>query len=220
MWATAAAEPQNTVYVPERHKVDDLPLLHAFMDEFAFVDLVTTAPDLRITHIPILLDRGSAGQGTLLGHVARNNPQSQALTAQAKATIVFHGPHDYISPSWYASQKGVVPTWNFAAVHASGTLRPIEDKKRLRGILARLIAKFESQVKDSSYRFDDLPDSYVGGMLAGIVGFEMPIDTLEGKFKLGQERSEADQQGVLSGLAKARPERNLAAFTRAFLARR
>lgn len=100
-------------------------------------------------------------------------------------------------------------------MRATGVLRPIEDREALRELLARLTARFEAGVENSTYRFDALAEGYVNGMMNGIVGFQMAIDQLEGKFKLGQERSE-----VLAGLAKARPERSLKAFTESYLARK
>ena len=108
-----------TLYIPKAHRVEDLKLLHDFMDEYAFVDLVTSAPTLRITHIPVILDRTAGTYGKIMGHVSRQNPQSQAFDGRQTGVIVFRGPHGYISPTWYA-KKEAVPTWNFAVVHATG----------------------------------------------------------------------------------------------------
>ncbi|BDC50132.1 hypothetical protein F183_A24480 [Bryobacterales bacterium F-183] len=214
----ATLEEQETVYIPARHKVEDLGELHNFMDEFAFVDLITTTPSLHITHIPVLLDRTAGnGKGTIFGHIAKANPQTKAFFAGAPATIVFHGPHTYISPAWYTNPMGAVPTWNFAAVHASGKLKAIDEPKQLHGLLAKLVAKFEkSYVANPTYDFAKLPEAYITGMLGGIVGFELPIDTLEGKFKLGQERSDADKEGVLSNLKNANHERDILSLTASF----
>jgi len=132
--------------------------------------------------------------------------------------IVFRGPHGYISPMWYQT-RAAVPTWNFAVVHATGRLRPVTDPSALRAFLARLIDKFETY-QGSGYDFSKLPDSYINGMLSGIVGFEMPIELLEGKFKLGQERSEGDRQGILSHLQKARGDRSLHDLTESFYNRK
>ncbi len=120
--------------------------------------------------------------------------------------IVFRGPHSYISPTWYATAEAV-PTWNFAVVHATGKLKAITDEKPLRDLLARLIQKFESA--DSAYRLSKLSDSFTHRMIGGIVGFEMEIERLEGKFKLGQ----ADWEGILRGLGSAKPPRSVADFT-------
>jgi len=111
----------------------------------------------------------------------------------------------------------VVPTWNFAVVHASGKLKPIAEPKALHDLLAQLIHKFEGS--GSAYDFAKLPDSYIGGMITGIIGFEMEIELLEGKFKLGQERSEADKQGILKGLQSAKPARSIHDLTDSFYRR-
>lgn len=208
---------QQTVYIPARHKVDDLAYLYDFMDEFAFVDLITTTPSLQITHIPVLLDRSGGASGTIFGHIAKANPQTKAFFANAPATIVFHGPHSYISPAWYTDPAHAVPTWNFAAVHASGKLKAIDEPKPLHALLAKMVAKFEkTYVPNPSYDFAGLSEAYVNGMLGAIVGFELPIDSLEGKFKLGQERSEPDKQKVLTNLKTANHERDLLSLTASF----
>ena len=145
--------------------------------------------------------RAAGNYGKILGHVSRQNPQSQVFDGRQTATIVFRGPHGYISPMWY--RKEAVPTWNFAVVHATGRASAITDKIALHKLLGRLIEKFESQ-EASGYDFSKLPETYVSPMLGGIVGFEMQIESLEGKFKLGQERSDADKQGLLQHLGQAR----------------
>lgn len=212
----AQEPPSGSLYIPKPHLVEDRKFLQDFMDEFAFADLVTASPGIRITHIPVLLDRAAAPYGTLFGHIARQNPQSNILDSRPPAVIVFHGPHSYISPKWY-NKAEAVPTWNFAVVHASGRLAPVTDPQALRGRLGKLIAKFEGP--DSSYDFAKLPDSFVNGLIGGIIGIEMRIELLEGKFKLGQDRSEADKQALLKSLASARPERSIYEFTADFYKR-
>jgi transcriptional regulator len=205
----------ESLYIPKTHRVDDRAFLHDFMDEFAFVDLVTATPSIRITHIPVILDRTVGNYGTLFGHVSRNNPQSETFNGREPAVIVFRGPHSYISPSWYVKTQAV-PTWNFAVVHANGKLKAITDKKALHDLLARLIKKFESRYGQGSYDFAKLPESFTYGMMGGIIGFEMQIDSLEGKFKLGQERSAADKEGTLKNLERAKQDRSLREFTASF----
>lgn len=212
-----AQEPApESLYIPKPHLVEDRKLLHGFMEEFPFVDLVTAAPTIRITHIPSLLDRAAGPYGTIRGHIARHNPQSATFDGRQNAVIVFRGPHSYISPTWYTKTE-VVPTWNFAVVHASGKLKPIAEKKQLHDLLATLIDKFEYD--KSGYDFSKLPMSYKYGMIENIIGFEMEIETLEGKFKLGQERSEADKAGVLKNLPLAKQPRSIAEFTADFYKR-
>jgi transcriptional regulator len=213
--AQEPAAPDPSLYIPKAHVVEDRAFLHDFMDEYAFVDLVTTTPTLRITHIPSVLDRTAGRYGTVLGHISAQNPQRAAFDGTHPAVIVFRGPNGYISPAWYAN-KGVVPTWNFAVVHVSGRPKLIEGPDATRALLARLIEKFEAK-SGTSYQFDSLPADYVAGMMKGIVPFSMEIDAIEGKFKLGQERSEGDRQGVLANLPTAKPhERTLQELTAAF----
>ncbi|HLY15926.1 MAG TPA: FMN-binding negative transcriptional regulator [Bryobacteraceae bacterium] len=210
-----AQEPSpGSLYIPKPHLVEDRKFLHDFMDEFAFADLVTASPGIRITHIPVLLDR-TAAYGTLFGHVSRQNPQHKAFDGNP-AVIVFRGPHSYISPKWY-NKPDAVPTWNFAVVHATGRPMAISDPKALHGWLARLIAKFEGP--GSSYDFANLPESYVNGLIGGIIGFEMQIELLEGKFKLGQERSDADKQAILKNLQSTRQARTIYELTADFYKR-
>jgi transcriptional regulator len=212
------AAPDPSLYIPKAHLVDDRAFLHDFMDEYAFVDLITPTPTLRITHIPVFLDRGAGRYGTIFGHVSAQNVQRQAFDAAHPAVIVFRGPDGYISPDWYG-KKDVVPTWNFAVVHASGRPKAVDGPEATRALLAQLIRKFE-QKSGTSYDFDKLPADYVSGMMKGIAPFSMEIEALEGKFKLGQERSVADRQGVLQHLRTATPhQRSLAGLTEAFYGR-
>jgi len=216
--AQEPAKIDPTLYIPKAQRVEDLKLLHDFMDEYAFVDLVTSTPTLRITHIPVILDRTAGTYGKIMGHVSRQNPQSQAFDGRQTGVIVFRGPHGYISPTWYA-KKEAVPTWNFAVVHATGRPAAITDKEALHKLLGRLIEKFENY-EGFGYDFSKLPESYVSPMLGGIVGFEMTVESLEGKFKLGQERSDGDKQGLLEHLGQAkRRERSLQDFTASFYKR-
>lgn len=210
---SSAAE---SLYIPKPQLVEDRELLHDFMDEFSFVDLVTSEPSLRITHIPVVLDRNAGRNGAIWGHISRQNPQTEAISTGRRAVIVFHGPHSYISPTWYATTE-VVPTWNFASVHATGKLKPVTGEDAMRDLLARLIRKFEEP--NSAYDLAKLPRSYTSGLIGGILGFELEIELLEGKFKLGQERSEADKEGILKHLRTAKPEPSLYDFTASFYTR-
>jgi transcriptional regulator len=136
---------------------------------------------------------------------------------------VFRGPHGYISPTWYAKPENaaatavpnVVPTWNFAVVHATGKLRPVDGKKELNELLSKLIAKFESY-EGTNYDFSKIDDTYKYGMMNGIIGFELEIELLEGKFKLGQDRNPADKQSLLKKLTEAKAPRSLRDFTASF----
>jgi len=216
-----SASPQpaaGSLYIPKPHLVDDRQFLHDFMDEFAFVDLVTAAPSLRITHIPVWLDRRAGQFGTIHGHLSRQNPQTNAFDGKQQAVIVFRGPHSYISPAWYTKKADVVPTWNFAVVHATGALRSVTGKKELNDLLSKLIAKFENY-QGTDYDFSKLADSYKYGLMAGIIGFEMEVEMLEGKFKLGQERSAADKQSILKNLESAKSTSSIHDLTASFYQR-
>lgn len=210
--------PGKSLYIPKPQLIEDRKFLHDFMDEFAFVDLVTVSPSLRITHIPVWLERTAGAYGTIHGHISRQNPQSSAFDGKQTGVIVFHGPHGYISPTWYAKTENVVPTWNFAVVHATGKLRPVEGHEELNDLLSKLIAKFEAY-EGTSYDFARVDASYKNGLMSGIIGFELEIELLEGKFKLGQDRSPADKQSLLKKLGEAKAPRTLSEFTSNFYER-
>jgi transcriptional regulator len=218
--AAPQAPPATTIYMPPAHRVEDQALLHDTMDEYPFVELITAAPNLRITHLPVWLDRKAGPHGALFGHIARHNPQSELIDGHTQAVIVFRGPHGYISPSWF-SEKRTVPTWNFAAVHVTGKPEPVTDPAALHRLLATLISRLEARYGDpGAYDFASLPASFVNGLASGIVGFRMAIDSIEGKFKLGQERSDAARATTVRRLeASATRERSMAAFTAAFYSR-
>lgn len=192
------AETGSSLYIPEAHLVEDRKLLHDFMDQHRFIELVTSSPMLRITHIPVILERTAGAYGRILGHVSRQNPQSLTFDGSHAAVAVFRGPHAYISPTWFA-KSNVVPTWNFAVVHAVGRPKAITDKRALHDMLARLIDSFE-KYQGSDYDFSKLPEGYVSSLMEGLVGFEMLLESLEGKFKLGQSWSEQDKKSVLEHL--------------------
>lgn len=187
-----------SLYIPKAHLVEDRKFLHDFMDQYPFVDLITSSPTLRITHLPVVLNRTAGVYGRICGHISRQNPQSLAFDGHNPGVVVFRGPHGYISPTWFA-KTDVVPTWNFAVVHASGRPNPITEKKELHDMLARLIDSFE-KYQGSGYDFSKLPESYVSSLMEGIIGFEMQVESLEGKFKLGQYWSDGDKQSVLGHL--------------------
>lgn len=219
--AQEAKAPDPTLYIPNAHLVEDRQLLHDFMEEFSFVDVITATPTLRITHIPSVLDRTRGKLGTVLGHISAQNPQKQTFDGAHTATIVFRGPHGYISPRAYATQRSVVPTWNFGVVHVTGRPRAITDKEKAYTLLATLIRQNERRVGSTAYDFAAQPREYIDRMMQGISPFEMEIDAIEGKFKLGQERSEADRQGVLEHLKSgAYKEQSLYDLTRVFYQRK
>ncbi|MGE0814689.1 MAG: FMN-binding negative transcriptional regulator [Vicinamibacterales bacterium] len=211
--------PDPSVYVPRAHVVEDRAFLHAFMDEFSFVDLVTAAPTLRITHIPSVLDRRKGRYGTIFGHISAQNDQVRAIRGGERAVVVFRGPQGYVSPGWLVTDAGRqgVPTWNFAVVHASGRLRAVDDPDTKYELLATLIAKYEKSIGGTAYDFRALPRADVIARAKGIQPFELEVELLEGKFKLFQERPAADKSAALPRLDTYK-ERSLGAFTEYFYA--
>lgn len=186
------------MYVPPAFREQDLPTLHAFMHEHSFATFLTAGDPPFITHLPLLIDPSRGANGTLLGHVAKANPHA-ALLNGTRATAIFHGPHAYVSPSWYDPSKPSVPTWNYAVVHATGIPVIHNDPAWMKDLLSRMVAKYESP-RATPWTYN-LPPEFLTAMLTQIVAFEMPIDTLEGKFKLNQNRSKGDQERVMAGLA-------------------
>jgi transcriptional regulator len=184
------------MYVPASFRMDDPAALCAFLRRHSFATLVTRAGGgMEATHLPLLFDAESGPHGRLLGHMARANRQWRDVEGEALA--VFSGPHAYISPTWYET-PGTVPTWNYVAVHAYGTLRLVEDRDGLRDILRRTVEAYESPMpRPWSYDEDD-PD--VEKMLGAIVGFEIEIARLAGKAKLGQNHPEERRRKVIRAL--------------------
>jgi transcriptional regulator len=189
------------VYIPKHFEAPDVAWCHGLIRREPFAILIgidrTGAPFA--THLPVLLDEALAPLGTLLGHVARPNPQWQLFTPDRPVLVVFPGAHAYVSPSWYG-QHPSVPTWNYVAVHAYGVPRVIEDAGRVRALIDRLVRTFEDG-RPAPWRMDGLPVDYIDRMLGGIVAFEIPIDRLEGKAKLSQNRPPGDRARVRAALA-------------------
>ena len=179
--------------------IDDVQVLHRFMRDQSFALLVTTEDGAPFaSHIPLLLDRDTGDQGRLLGHVAKANPQWRAFDGKTEAMAVFWGPHAYISPNWYETET-MVPTWNYVTVHAYGKPTVIDDPETVRRGQAQLVDTYESDAT-GNWSMDALPDDYLGKMLGAIVAFEMPIERLQGKFKLSQNRQPKDREGAIEGL--------------------
>ena len=189
------------MYTPPAFREDDLPTIHALMRENSFAILVTQQDGVPIaTHLPFMVDTERGPYGTLLGHMARANEQWRAFVEQQEALVIFQGPHAYVTPSWYDPGLNV-PTWNYAAVHAYGTTRLIEDEATLYAMLIRLTATHEAGF-EQPWLFEMGADDF-RGKLKGIVGFEIEIVRLEGKMKLSQNRSLEDQKRVAAALAES-----------------
>jgi transcriptional regulator len=175
-----------TLYIPEHFRVDDPERLALLIERHPFGTLVTSsAAGLGVSHVPFVVEREAGEKMRLLGHVARANGQWRHLEEAVHTLVIFQGPHAYVSPGWY-SQHPAVPTWNYATVHATGRARLLDDAA-LHDLLLRLSAIHESG-RDKPWRMSELPPAYVDSMLGMIVGFEIEVERLEGKFKLSQNR--------------------------------
>jgi len=185
------------VYLPPHFTETRSEVLLAHIERHDFGLLLTTGPDgLIASQIPFLAERrGDAVY--LLGHLARPNPQV-ATFGQGEALAMFAGPHAYISPGWYEAGPAV-PTWNYATVHAYGAARAIADRDWLRDLLRRLSERHEAR-EATPWRMGDLPEPYIASMLNGIVGVEIAVSRLEGKFKLSQNRPEGDRPRIIAAL--------------------
>jgi transcriptional regulator len=192
------------MYLPAHFAQQDVNVLQALMRDHPLATLVAdTSQGLSANHVPLLYDSGSGTHGMLLGHVARANPLWQEAAGR-EVLAIFHGPQAYVTPSWYASKAEhgkVVPTWNYAVVHAHGTLRVIEDKAWLRGLVVRLTKVHEAS-RRTPWSVSDAPPDFVEQMLGAIVGLEIPLTRLVGKWKASQNRPAADRAGVAAGLSE------------------
>jgi transcriptional regulator len=189
------------MYIPQAFREEDVRTLHTFMQAYSFATLVTQQNGMPFaTHLPFLLDTGCGPYGTLLAHMARANPQWHDFNSAQEVLVIFQGPHAYISPSWYEVELSV-PTWNYAAVHAYGLPRLIEDREELYKLLKTLIQTHEAHF-EKPWPFQ-LPDGYLQKMMRGIVGFEIDITRLEGKFKLSQNRTAAERENVITALQES-----------------
>lgn len=197
------------MYVPSAFVEHDLARLRAFMRRHSFATLVGHgAEGMVASHLPLLVDETPDGATVLLGHMARANPQWRAIEGEAMA--VFAGPHAYISPTWY-DEPGTVPTWNYAAVHAYGPFRVVEDRDDLLEILRRSVSAYEGP-RPVPWAFDE-SGPHVGPMLKAIVGFRIEVSRLEGKWKLGQNHPEARRRRVVRAL-EAQPDDDSRAVAR------
>jgi transcriptional regulator len=195
------------MYLPPHFAEPRLEIMHALMRDYPLCTLITTNADgiagaLNANSIPMYLVAEQGEFGVLRGHVARANPVWQEHPSDADVLAIFQGPDSYISPSFYPSKQQhgkVVPTWNYATVHAAGKLRAIDDPVWLRALLEQLTNHHESRVA-SQWKIADAPDEFIAQTIQHIVGIEIVISKISGKWKISQNRSAADQAGVLEGL--------------------
>lgn len=192
------------MYTPRSFAIDDLQQMQQHMLDTRLAMVVTHgAQGLQASHLPLMLRPNEGPNGTLYGHFARANPQWKELQEGAEALVIFAGADAYVSPGFYpgkAEHGKVVPTWNYVAVHAYGTARVITDAEPLLDLVSALTDRHEAG-RAQPWKVADAPADYIDGMLKAIVGFALPIQRLEGKRKLSQNRSSADMAGVREGLA-------------------
>lgn len=191
------------MYSPAGFRVEDAEELHALVRARPLATLVVTTPDgLVANHVPMLLAAGTDGAVVLRGHVARANPLWRHAADGCAALAVFHGPQAYVSPGWYPSKREdgrVVPTWNYAVVHAHGTLRAVDDPAWIHALVTALTDTHEAG-RPAPWAVADAPAEFTARMVAAVVGIELRVNRLEGKWKMSQNRPGPDRAGVVAGL--------------------
>jgi transcriptional regulator len=187
------------MYIPRHFEERDAERLLSLMTRHAFAVLVTMDQDGApfATHLPFLVERDAAGALRLLAHMALPNPQWRAFPAERDALVIFQGPHAYVSPTWYTTGSQV-PTWNYATVHAYGRPSVIASRDEVLRILRDTAARYEAG--NAPPWTMEQSQEYVNRLLGGIVAFELRVTRLEGKFKLSQNKGEADRKAVISAL--------------------
>lgn len=218
------------MYVPKHFQIPDPSEIRDLIAAHDFALFVTTAGDgagdgaggaPEASHLPVLHDPAAGPHGTLHAHMARANPQWRAFEAMARegaeVLVVFQGPHAYVSPTWYETDRPSVPTWNYLAVHATGVPRVLDEADEVRNLLVRLSEKHEAG-RTPPWRLADQPADFVEGMMKGIVAFEIPIARWDAKAKLSQNRPPEQAARVADALEAGNPP--LAAAMRRALDRR
>jgi len=195
------------MYLPEHFAETRSGELHALITANPLGALVTSGPDgLDANHVPFELLPDQGPQGTLQAHLARANPLVEQITDGMRVLVIFQGPQAYVSPNWYPSKHEThrqVPTWNYQVVHAHGRIRLRDDERFVRGLVARLTRKHEvASAQDRPWKMTDSSPEYISQMLAAIVGIDVEIEQLVGKFKLSQNKAAEDIAGAADGLER------------------
>ncbi len=211
------------MYVPKHFREDDPETLLAEMRRQAAATLVSQGPDgLIASHVPVELVAEPAPWGRIRCHLARANPHADVLAAGGEVLAIFQGAQGYISPSYYPSKMAsggkAVPTWNYVAIHAYGTPQPFEDEAALRPHLAALTERHEAE-RAEPWAIDDAPDDFIAMMCKAIIGIEIALTRVEGKWKMSQNRAPDDRQGTANGL-RAEGREDLAVLVEAAAAKR
>jgi transcriptional regulator len=193
------------MYLPKHFEETRVQVLHDLIGAHPLGALVSmTSAGLEANHIPFEVDPEPAPFGTLRGHIARANPLWRECSRDVDALVIFQGPDIYVSPGWYATKQEtgkVVPTWNYVVVHAYGTPRFIDDRDWLRAFVTKLTNRHEAQRPDP-WAVTDAPADYIEQMLGAIIGLEIPIARLVGKWKVSQNRPAQDREGAAEGLLR------------------
>lgn len=201
------------MYQPPLFREDRLPVLHGLIRANPLGLLISVGEEGPVANpLPFLLDAAASPNGTLQAHLAKANPQWRSLHQGQEVLVVFQGVDRYVTPSWYATKREtgkVVPTWNYAIVQVRGPVRVIEDRAWLAGQIAALTDRQEGGRADP-WAVADAPEDFVAGQIKGIVGLEIEIARVEGKWKVSQNRPAADRAGVVAGLEAEGDERSLA----------
>jgi transcriptional regulator len=208
-----------SLYLPNWFATHNDEAIARLVNQYPFAMLVTaTDAEPQISHVPLLHRSGPAPHGALIGHVARANPHWQLL-ADHPSIAVFHGPHAYVSPSWYTEPAAMVPTWNYAVVHVHGTIELVDDRDAKLATVNELTSRFESE-RAAPWHLQ-LEGARLDAMLGAIVAFRMTITRIDAKFKLSQNRGAADRDRVMAGLqGEARGEATATAEWMAAYARK
>jgi transcriptional regulator len=192
------------MYIPRTNQENRIPVIHKLMEDQPFASLITMGSSgLFASHIPMVLEQNGV-LGQLRGHISRANTQWRDYTPSVEALAIFSGPQHYITPNWYPEKQEtgkVVPTWNYVVVHAYGSLKIVEDSEWLLAHLASLTGVHEHG-SPVPWKIGDAPRDYINSLVKGIVGLEITIERLEGKWKVSQNRSEQDRSGVAKGLGE------------------
>jgi transcriptional regulator len=196
------------MYLPSHFEESHIEVLHQLMRDHPLGTLVTlSGGGLEANHIPFEIDPEPAPLGTLRAHVARSNPVWRDFSRDVDAMVVFQGAQAYISPNWYQTKQEngqVVPTYNYVTVHAYGAMKIVDDAAWLRALVGRLTDRHEAMQATSAtpWKVADAPEEYIAKMLSAIVGIEIPIKKILGKWKVSQNRPAADRVGVVTGLVQ------------------
>lgn len=196
------------MYIPPAFNETDQTAIHTLMRDYSFAILITSQNGVPFaTHLPFILDTERGPHGTLYAHMARANPQWRSFDQHQHALVIFQGPHAYISPSWY-EQTPSVPTWNYATAHAYGIPQIIEDDTIVERLLTTLIETHESAFPEPWK--PQLPHEYLQRQMRALVGFEIPITRLEGKWKISQNRTATERHAVSAALRTSANSMNIA----------